>query len=114
MLRVEAGVDGLGDGSIARLFLQDGTGASLAKATSLDGLPLWVRAPVVPGPYAVLLQAGGARRLVVALRRVRVTVSFEGGSALPARPTRRARPSRVYTLPRLKPRAPAERGLSWT
>jgi hypothetical protein len=59
VLRVEAAVDGLGDGSIARLFLQDGTGQTLAKATSLDGLPLWVRAPVEAGPYAVLLQAGG-------------------------------------------------------
>ena len=60
VLRIEAGVDGLADGSIARLFLQDGTGQSLAKATSLDGLPLWVRANVEPGPYAVLLQSGGA------------------------------------------------------
>ena len=59
VLRVEAAVDGLGEGAIARLFLQDGTGKSLAKASSLDGLPLWVRAPVEQGPYAVLLQAGG-------------------------------------------------------
>jgi hypothetical protein len=59
VLRVEARIDGLTGGAIARLFLQDGGGQSLARASSLDGLPLWVRAPVEPGPYAVLLQAGG-------------------------------------------------------
>jgi hypothetical protein len=59
VLRVEARLDGLAGGVIARLFLQDGTGERLAQASSLDGLPLWVRAPVEPGPYAVLLQAGG-------------------------------------------------------
>ena len=59
VLRVEAGVDGLASTSIARLVLQDGSGNSLAQASSRDGLPLWVKAPVEPGPYAVLLQAGG-------------------------------------------------------
>jgi hypothetical protein len=59
MLRVEAQIEGLAQGAIARLFLQDGTGETLAKATSHDGHPLSVRAPVEPGPYAVLLQAGG-------------------------------------------------------
>jgi hypothetical protein len=59
VLRVEAGLSGLADNALARLVLQDGVGASIANASSRDGLPLWVRAPVVPGPYAVLLQAGG-------------------------------------------------------
>ncbi len=59
LLRVGAGIEGLGSGAIARLFLQDGTGASLARAVSGDGLPLRVASEVEPGPYAVLLQVGG-------------------------------------------------------
>jgi len=58
-LRVEAGVEGLAERAVARLFLQDGTGQGLARAHSSEGLPLRVVAPVEPGPYAVLLQVGG-------------------------------------------------------
>jgi hypothetical protein len=58
-LRVEAGVEGLAERAVARLFLQDGTGRGLARALSSEGLPLRVAAPVEPGPYAVLLQVGG-------------------------------------------------------
>lgn len=58
-LRVEAQLQGLGEGAVARLFLQDGTGRNLGQATSRDGLPLRVESYVEPGPYAVLLQAGG-------------------------------------------------------
>ena len=59
VLRVGAQVEGLAERAVARLFLQDGSGNSLAQATSRDGLPLRVESPVEPGPYAVLLQAGG-------------------------------------------------------
>lgn len=59
VLRVEAQVEGLTEGAVARLFLQDGTGKNLGQATSRDGLPLRVEGYVEPGPYAVLLQAGG-------------------------------------------------------
>ena len=59
VLRVEAQVEGLAERAVARLFLQDGSGNTLVQATSRDGLPLRVEGPVEPGPYAVLLQAGG-------------------------------------------------------
>jgi len=59
LLRVEAQVEGLTEGAVARLFLQDGTGRNLGQATSRDGLPLRVEGYVEPGPHAVLLQAGG-------------------------------------------------------
>jgi hypothetical protein len=59
VLRVEVQVEGLTEGAVARLFLQDGTGRNLGQATSRDGLPLRVEGYVEPGPYAVLLQAGG-------------------------------------------------------
>lgn len=58
-LRVEAGLEGLAERAIARLFVQDGTGRTLARAVSGEGLPLRAAAPVEPGPHAVLLQAGG-------------------------------------------------------
>lgn len=58
-LRVEAGVEGLAERAVARLFLQDGRGTTLARALSGEGLPLRAAAPVEPGPHAVLLQVGG-------------------------------------------------------
>jgi hypothetical protein len=59
VLRVEARVEGLAERAVARLFLQDGRGNTLAEAGSSEGLPLRVEHAVGPGPYAVLLQAGG-------------------------------------------------------
>jgi hypothetical protein len=59
VLRVEARIEGLAERAVARLFLQDGTGRTLASARSSEGLPLRVEGIVEPGPYAVLLQAGG-------------------------------------------------------
>jgi hypothetical protein len=59
VLRVEVGVSGLADRAIARLFLQDGSGKTLVKVLSTEGLPLRVEWPVEPGPYAVLVEAGG-------------------------------------------------------
>jgi hypothetical protein len=58
-LSVEAGVEGLAERAVARLFLQDGSGQTLARALSGEGLPLRAAASVEPGPYAVLLQVGG-------------------------------------------------------
>jgi hypothetical protein len=58
-LQLAVGVEGLGPGAIARLFLQDAAGAKLASARSPDGLPLRVESEVDVGPYAVLVQIGG-------------------------------------------------------
>jgi hypothetical protein len=59
VLSLEASVEGLAERAVARLFLQDGSGRTLAQAVSSEGLPLRVESQVDPGPYAVLLQAGG-------------------------------------------------------
>lgn len=59
VLRVEARIEGLAERAVARLFLQDGSGRTLAVARSGEGLPLRVEGIVEPGAYAVLLQAGG-------------------------------------------------------
>jgi hypothetical protein len=58
-LQLAVDVQGLGPGAIARLFLQDAGGATLASARSADGLPLRAESAVEPGPYAVLVQIGG-------------------------------------------------------
>jgi hypothetical protein len=58
-LQLAVGVQGLGPGAIARVFLQDAGGATLGAARSGDGLPLRVEGDVEPGPYAVLVQIGG-------------------------------------------------------
>jgi hypothetical protein len=59
VLRVEARIEGLAERAVARLFLQNSSGKTLAQAVSSDGLPLRVESAVEPGPYAVLLQTGG-------------------------------------------------------
>ena len=56
---MEARIEGLAEKAVARLFLQDSSGMTLAEALSSEGLPLRVDRAVEPGPYAVLLQAGG-------------------------------------------------------
>lgn len=58
-LRLSVDVQGLGPGAIARLFLQDAGGVTLASARSADGLPLVAESEVQPGPHAVLVQIGG-------------------------------------------------------